>query len=326
MVHARGQVGQAAPAVGCRRVGVNARRRRPVRRQPADEHDLARGGSLRRPRCAASGIGAALAHASTAQDERGDQPTRHLAHGSPSHVSTGTVPNSSPSPRKRASAGRRRAHAAVLDLQGDADPSGGRGADQPLRAALRDPARLKAHQVGVGRAALVADQAGVGGHRGRRSGRRRRASRAARTSTPSARAEREGEDAAAVDRGREPRRGLSSAASATSSMEQLLHRVSAKPVALDRPPARAADGEEAGVLAGAVVARAGSGRGPPGGRSSRSSSVAGACASSSRTAASCSGSARCDAQAIASSIVRDVGALARERQRLDRLRRTSGRR
>ena len=62
----------------------------------------------------------------------------------------------------------------------------------------------------------------------------------------------EREDAASVDRGRDPvARQLGERRDLVE--QQLLHRVRRQPVALDRPLARAADGEETRVLPRAVV-------------------------------------------------------------------------
>ena len=81
----------------------------------------------------------------------------------------------------------------------------------------------------------------------------------------------------------------------------LLHRMVGQAVALGRPAVRAAEGEHAGVLAGAVVEDLSAAGGPPAGRARGRPRSAGAFASSARTAAIWSSVARCEAEAIARS-------------------------
>ena len=107
--------------------------------------------------------------------------------------------------------------------------------------------------------------------------------------------QREGRHAAAVDRDRHLAGVDARRRAATSRAVSSLQRMRREPVAARLEAARAADGEEARVLARAVVLdrrRVGvRSRGRP-----RSRARA---ASSARTASSCSGGARCEAQAIA---------------------------
>ena len=102
--------------------------------------------------------------------------------------------------------------------------------------------------------------------------------------------------------------------------DPLLQRVRGIAVGMQRPAVRAAGGEHAGVLAGAVVAELAVG-------ASRLRAVLeivdvdAARASTLRTAASCAGSAWCEAQAIAISSAVEVVVAVDERDRLQRLHR-----
>ena len=254
VVDGDGQVGQAAPATGRRRERVGPRRR--TTRRPS-----ARRRPRSRPRTTAAptSVRGCGQRRSGQPGERGDgdlraDHRRDLPHPLAAAVRIGTaaelVAEAEERRERRAAA---RACSPSSTFSATPTPSGGRDADQPLGAALRDPARPQAHQVGVGRAALVADQPGVRGHRGDdpcaaldpREARER-------VRHPLERHP-EREHAAAVDRGRDLVARRARRAAATSSSSSCCIGCVRQPVALDRPAAGAADGEEAGVLAGAVV-------------------------------------------------------------------------
>ena len=109
----------------------------------------------------------------------------------------------------------------------------------------------------------------------------------------------EGDDAAAVDRGRDLADAVTSAAATSSEAAARCTGCVRESVAAAGPAARAAEREHPRVLAGAVVLELRSARPGP---HSRSSSVASAFASSDRTGSSCSGRARWEAEAIAISL------------------------
>ena len=301
MVDGGGQVGQAAPAVGRRRVRVDPRRRDARRAvspptttiSPADD-------CRRRPPC---GLRASARRSATRARRRTSSvdpavisPTRLAAAVHHRHRAE-LVAEAEEAGERRP----QRAHAAVLDLQRDADA---RPATRRRSVPRRRPSRSSPGAGASGR--CRSRPARSRSARGARSSRRR--SRPPPWSSGEAR-ERvrhpleghpEGEDAAAVDRGRDlVARQLGRAA--TSSRSSCCIGWPSQPVALDRPPAGAADGEEARVLAGAVVRE-----------QARPAALLGAelevgLGRRRRRRAGCAppraaaGSARCDAQAIASS-------------------------
>ena len=175
--------------------------------------------------------------------------------GSPRLSSTGTVARpgrATPSgARKAASAGPSGRLEPSSHFSAMPSPSGAGRAEEALGAALREPAGRGAHQLEVD-AVGAADELGVRAHRVGDAACARQLLEARERVGHALEREREGDDAAAVGRGRELGRvgvgglGVRGAAG-------LLHRMAGQAVALERPAVGAAEGEHAGVLAGAVV-------------------------------------------------------------------------
>ena len=193
-----------------------------------------------------------------------------------------------------ASAGRIARNAPSSTFSASPRPSAETGAEEPLGAALRDPAVELADEQRVGR-----DRAAQ--HLRVRAHRRDHARAAVERGQPGERVrapverQRERRHAAPVDRDRQSTTAATSAAAATSRSISCCSGCSQQAVPVRLAAARPADGEEAGVLAGAVVLDRGRRRRRTRDRPRSPVQPRG----DARTAASCSGAARCDAQAIA---------------------------
>src|SRR5205085_2340195 len=137
--------------------------------------------------------------------------------------------------------------AAVLDLQGDAEPIGAGGAEEGFRAALRNPAGQSPHQLRIG-LARPADKLGVCAHRGRDLPASFPGLEPREHECDPLERQREADDAAAVD-GSLDRGGFDICGRGDFGRDLLLEWMTREPVALGLPAAGPARREHAGVLA-----------------------------------------------------------------------------
>src|SRR6266576_1976365 len=147
--------------------------------------------------------------------------------------------------------GAKRAVAAVLALQGNAESLGAGGAEEPFRADFRGPAGQGPHQLRVGPAG-AADELRVRPHRGRDPAASLAGFEPREHERDPLEREREADYAAAVDC-RLELAGLELGGGRDFGQDLILKRMAGKPVPLGLPAPSPARGEHAGVLAGAVV-------------------------------------------------------------------------